>query len=310
MQLLRGELSGSRGTQCRTLCKVGNVFICFLCYASSAAVKVNCAEIPVRRLDVSFEKATMCQLANASNDKHHNPRANAKVAGRGTQVVTTRQEDNYHDSSSLFPLVRGEIFGTRVIAWRGALSSRGVCLWHGVVTSSGWRGTGAEHGGGEGWALAEFVCGTESWRHRGGEGLVRSMVAGSAELSRSLFVARSRDVIGMERDWCGAWWRGAWALAEFVCGTESWCHRDGEGLVRSMVAGSAEISRSLFVARSRDVIGMERDWCGAWWRGGLSSRGVCLWHGFWRHPDAALARLLCQSAKVEGKVVTFCQVYV
>ena len=33
--------------------------------------------------------------------------------------------------------------------WRGALSSRGVCLWHGVVTSSGWRGTGAEHGGGE-----------------------------------------------------------------------------------------------------------------------------------------------------------------
>ena len=41
----------------------------------------------------------------------------------------------------LFPLVRGEIFGTRV---------SGVCLWHGVVTSSGWRGTGAEHGGGEG----------------------------------------------------------------------------------------------------------------------------------------------------------------
>ena len=52
----------------------------------------------------------------------------------------------------------------------GGLSSRGVCLWHGVMTSSGWRGTGAEHGGGR------------------------------AELSRSLFVARSRDVIGMERD--------------------------------------------------------------------------------------------------------------
>ena len=85
--------------------------------------------------------------------------------------------------------------------WRGGLSSRGVCLWHGVVTSSGWRGTGAEHGGGEGWALAEFVCGTESWRHRDGEGLVRSMVAGRAELSRSLFVARSTDVIGM-RHWC------------------------------------------------------------------------------------------------------------
>ena len=49
-----------------------------------------------------------------------------------------------------FSLVRGEIFGTRVLAWRGALSSRGVCLWHGVVTSSGWRGTGAEHGGREG----------------------------------------------------------------------------------------------------------------------------------------------------------------
>ena len=45
------------------------------------------------------------------------------------------------------------------------------------------------------------------------------------------------------------------------------------------MAGSAELSRSLFVARSRDVIGMERDWCGAWWRGALSSRGVCLWHG-------------------------------
>ena len=50
---------------------------------------------------------------------------------------------------TLFPLVRGEIFGTRVLAWRGGLSSRGVCLWHGVVTSSGWRGTGADHGGGE-----------------------------------------------------------------------------------------------------------------------------------------------------------------
>ena len=79
---------------------------------------------------------------------------------------------------------------------------------------------------------------------------MRSMVAGRAEVSRSLFVARSRDVIGMERDWCGAWWRGL-----------------------------AELSRSLFVAQSRDVIGMERDWCGASWRGALSSRGVCLWHG-------------------------------
>ena len=33
------------------------------------------------------------------------------------------------------------------MAGRAELS--GVCLWHGVVTSSGWRGTGAEHGGGE-----------------------------------------------------------------------------------------------------------------------------------------------------------------
>ena len=49
--------------------------------------------------------------------------------------------------------------------------------------------------------------------------------------------------------------------------------------MRSMVAGRAELSRSFFVKRSRDVIGMERDWCGEWWRGGLSSRGVCLWHG-------------------------------
>ena len=175
------------------------------------------------------------------------------------------------------------------------------------------EGKYSEHGlshGGERWALAEFVCGTESWRHRDGEGLVRSMVAGSAELSRSLFVARSRDVSG---------WRGTgaehgggegWALAEFVCGTH------------------------------RDVIGMERDWCGAWWRGGLSSRGVCLWHGVvtssgwretgaehgggerwalaefvcgtdsWRHRDAAFARLLCQRAKGAGKGITFSKVYV
>ena len=32
-------------------------------------------------------------------------------------------------------------------------------------------------------------------------------MAGSAELSRSLFVSRSSDVIGMERDLCGAWLR-------------------------------------------------------------------------------------------------------
>ena len=56
------------------------------------------AEIPVRRPDASFEKPTMCQLANAiMTIKLHNPRGNAKVAARGTQVVTTRQEDNYHD---------------------------------------------------------------------------------------------------------------------------------------------------------------------------------------------------------------------
>ena len=49
--------------------------------------------------------------------------------------------------------------------------------------------------------------------------------------------------------------------------------------MRSMVAGSTELSRSLFVPRSTDVIGIERNWCGAWWRGALSSRGVCLCHG-------------------------------
>ena len=49
--------------------------------------------------------------------------------------------------------------------------------------------------------------------------------------------------------------------------------------MRSTVAGSAELSRSLFVPRNTDVIGMERAWCGAWWRGALSSRGVCLCHG-------------------------------
>ena len=101
-------------------------------------------------------------------------------------------------------------------------------------------------------------------------------MAGRAELSRSLFVARSRDVIGMERDWCGAWWRGVLSsrgvcLWHGVVTSSGW-----RGTGRSMVAGRAELSRSLFVARSRDVIGMERDWCGAWWRGVLSSRGVCL----------------------------------
>ena len=56
-----------------------------------------------------------------------------------------------------FPLVRGEILGTRVCVWRGALSFRGVYLWHGFLV---------------------------------GEGLVRSQEAGSAERSRSISVAR------------------------------------------------------------------------------------------------------------------------
>ena len=33
-----------------------------------------------------------------------------------------------------------------MVAGRAELSRS---LWHGVMTSSGWRGTGAEHGGGE-----------------------------------------------------------------------------------------------------------------------------------------------------------------
>ena len=47
-------------------------------------------------------------------------------------------------------------------------------------------------------------------------------------------MSRSTDVIGMERDWCGARWRGA-----------------------------LTVSRSLFVPRSTDVIGMRhwRDFC-------------------------------------------------
>ena len=171
-------------------------------------------------------------------------------APQSQQIFTCSRCKRDRKPCRLFPLVRGEIFGTRVLAWRGALSSRGVCLCHGLVTSSGWRGTGAEHGGGERWALAEFFCATEYWRNRDGEGLVRSTVAGSAELSRSLFMSQSSDVIGMERAWCGARWRGAlssrgvclchrvvtssgwrgpgaehgggerWALAEFVCVTE------------------------------------------------------------------------------------------
>ena len=31
----------------------------------------------------------------------------------------------------------------------GSAELCGVCLYHGVLTSSGWRGTGVEHGGGE-----------------------------------------------------------------------------------------------------------------------------------------------------------------
>ena len=37
----------------------------------------------------------------------------------------------------LFPLVRGEILGTRVCAWRGALSFRGVYLLHGLLVGEG-----------------------------------------------------------------------------------------------------------------------------------------------------------------------------
>ena len=166
------------------------------------------------------------------------------------------------------------------------------------------EGKYTEHGsshGGERWALAEFVCGTKSWRHRDGEGLVRSMVAGGLS---SRGVCLWHGVVTSSR------WRGTgaehgggerWALAEFVCGTESWRHRDGEGLVRSMVAGRAELSRSLFVARSRDVIGMERDWCGAWWRGGLRSRGVCLWHGVVTSSGCGIGATFVSTRKSGGK---------
>ena len=64
-----------------------------------------------------------------------------------------------------FPLVRGEILGTRVCAWRGALSFRGLYLWHGFLV---------------------------------GEGLVRSREARIAELSRSISVARVLTTSGCD----------------------------------------------------------------------------------------------------------------
>ena len=71
--------------------------------------------------------------------------------------------------------------------------------------------------------------------------------------------------------------------------------------MRSMVAERVELSRSLFVARSRDVIGMERDWCGAWWRGALSSRGVCLWHGVLMSSVCGIGATFVSTRKSGGK---------
>ena len=75
--------------------------------------------------------------------------------------------------------------------------------------------------------------------------------------------------------------------------------------MRTMVAGSAELSRSLFVARSRDVIGMERDWCGAWWRGALRYRGVFLWHGVVTSPGCGIGATFVDAQKWREKSSLF-----
>ena len=71
--------------------------------------------------------------------------------------------------------------------------------------------------------------------------------------------------------------------------------------MRSMVAVSAELSRSLFVSRSIDVIGMERDWCGARWRGALSSRGVSLCHGVLTSSGSGIGATFVSTRKSGGK---------
>ena len=75
--------------------------------------------------------------------------------------------------------------------------------------------------------------------------------------------------------------------------------------MRIMVAGSAEISRSLFVSRSTDVIGMERAWCGSWWRGALSSRGVCLCHGVLTSPGCGIGATFVDAQKWREKSSLF-----
>ena len=238
------------------------------------------------------------------------------------------------------------------------------------ITSRG--GTGTEPGGEKRWAFAEYICGTDSssgreWCGAGRrealsfrgvylwrgflvvEVLVRSREARSAELSRTISVARIP-----RRGGTGAKPGGEkrWVFAEYICGTDSsswryWCEAGrrealsfrgvylwhgflvGEGLVRSREARSAELSRSISVARitGRGGTGAEpggekrwafavyicgtdswsgRDWCGAARRGALSFRGVYLWHEYWRHRDATfLVWFLCHRAKMAEKVVTF-----
>ena len=71
------------------------------------------------------------------------------------------------------------------------------------------------------------------------------------------------------------------------------------------MAGSAELSRSLFVSRSSDVIGKERDWCGARWRGALSPRGVCLCHGVLTSPGCGIGATFVNAQKWREKSSLF-----
>ena len=112
----------------------------------------------------------------------------------------TEQEDHWP--------VENNIFKALCVA-RSAVLSRSTY----VARIPGREGTGAEQGGEKRWAFAEYICGTDSWSGR---------------------------------DWCGAGrrealsFRGVYLWHGFLV---------GEGLVRSREARSAELPRSISVAR-------------------------------------------------------------
>ena len=59
------------------------------------------------------------------------------------------------------------------------------------------------------------------------------------------------------------------------------------------------------MSRSSDVIGMDRDWCGARWRGALSSRGVCLCNGVLTSPGCGIGARFVNAQKWREKSSLF-----